>query len=151
MPGYPNVLSGGVGTYSPWHHFISAVGPEATNTSFSVPSIVTSRWFNLTRQSTGALNAEIGWDVNLSAGTWSLTLLHYKQSNRGIYHVKIDGTEVGTIDGYATLARTGRDTITGITVATGGKHRVLLRMETKNASSSALIADFSAVELQRTA
>jgi hypothetical protein len=99
----------------------------------------------------GAQNDEINWDVVLEAGTWDLVLHHRKSSNVGIYTVSLGGVSVGTIDGYAAAGTAGKNTLSGITVATTGKKRLKLKMATKNASSSGYVATIEVISLRRTA
>jgi hypothetical protein len=102
--------------------------------------------------SPGAVNDEIGWDVVLAAGTWTFSLLYTKISPGGIITVSLDGSSLGTIDTYnAATTPNQRASITGISVASSGKKRLLLKMATKNASSSNYWAALQALGLIRTA
>jgi hypothetical protein len=104
------------------------------------------------KRSTGAQNSVIGWDVVLAAGTWTVALIHFQDTDRGIYTVAFDGSSVGTIDGYAgSTTRNTRSTITGISVATTAKIRVTLTMATKNGSSSSYYGEINALQFVRTA
>lgn len=109
-------------------------------------------YFNATTVlSTGVQNALIAFDVLLAAGTYSLDLLHRQSTNRGIYTVTVDGTTVGTVDGYAASAVSTASRLTGIAVTGTGPHRVQLQMLTKNGSSSSYFGDISGLSLTRTA
>ena len=101
--------------------------------------------------STAAQNDYVEWDTApLLGGTWSLRFAHISGSNRGIYTVSIDGTSIGTVDGYnSTNVYNIFSTIAGITL-TDGRHKVRFTMATKNASSSAYKASFSTWSLLRT-
>lgn len=123
-----------------WSTFVSAAG--AANVLF-----------NGALQSSGAQNAEVGWDEVLGAGTWDFVLFHYSESNRGIYTLRFDGVDKGTIDGYAGTPGSmfASGSVTGITVATTAKIRVTLKMATKNASSSSYYGTISGYQLRRTA
>lgn len=97
-------------------------------------------------------NDEVTWPVVLSAGTWTIELIHHKASVRGIYTFSIDGSSVGTIDGYAggpTVDQVG--TITGITVASSGKKTLSVKSTTKNASATKYGMIMSLISLIRTA
>jgi hypothetical protein len=80
--------------------------------------------------------------------------IHNTGSQRGIYTITLDGTSIGsTIDGYAG---SGSDnvisTVTGITVATPGKKRLLVKMATRNPSNTtSYLGHLNAITLQRTA
>lgn len=110
-------------------------------------------YLNAIMQSSGAQNAEIAWDEVLSAGTWTFAMRHYTEANRGIYSLQFDGTDVGTIDGYAGTPGVVHQlsSITGIVVAATAKIRVSLQMATKNASSSSYYGAISGYQLRRTA
>ena len=109
--------------------------------------------FNSAVSSSGAQNDEIGWDVVLAAGTWDFELIHHKNTDRGIYTVYLDSTNIGTIDGYLFIGYVGNQigSITGITVATSAKYRLKLKMATKNGGSSNYYGDISHIRLIRTA
>jgi hypothetical protein len=107
----------------------------------------------VSRGSTGAQNAEIYWDLLLSAGTWTFSLVHNKNTDQGIYSVQLDAVEVGTIDAYNAGGSTNNNisAVTGIVVASTGVKRVKLKMATKNASSSNYYGTFQFLSLHRTA
>ena len=101
--------------------------------------------------SSGAQNDEIAWDVVLSAGTWTIQLTHYTINSGGIYSVRIDGVEVGTIDGYVDPGGPNAvGLIPGVVIATTGKKRVSLKMATKHASSSNYYGLVQHVQFRRT-
>lgn len=136
----------------PWRHDLSVFVPPATQTNWSTLNVSTSLLNNGQLTSSGAQNAEIGWDVLLAAGTWSLTLITSKFTNRGIYTALLDGASIGTLDGYdpSNLSNVVQ-TISGVIIPASGKRRLLLRMATKNASSSSYFGAIQAVGLVRTA
>lgn len=102
------------------------------------------------RSSGGAQNSDISWDLALSAGTWTLDMWHRRFTDRGIYTILVDGVATGvTIDGYAAAADSVHVTSASFTVAVSGKHRVTLRMATKNASSTSFIGSIHRVGLVR--
>lgn len=59
---------------------------------------------NATKDSSGAQNDEINFDVVLGAGTWTIELMHRTSNDRGVYSVQLDGVAVGTVEGYAALS-----------------------------------------------
>lgn len=135
-----------------WRVDINPLTVPSTQTNWSTLQVNTAQMTNGYLQSSGAQNAEIGWDVTLSAGTWSLSVLGAKSSNLGIITASIDGTSIGTMDQYQAPALTPNllFSVVGFT-ATAGKKRLLLKMATKNASSSSYFGLISVVTLQRTA
>lgn len=120
-------------------------------------TIVRENWNNalsmaMMRQGTVAQNDEIGWDVQLTEGTWNLTVIYYKSTDRGIQTWKLDGTTLGTIDGYAASESWNNVTqITGFTVSTSGIYTLKCVMATKNASSSNYYYSLQVINLMRTA
>lgn len=102
--------------------------------------------------STDAQNDEVTYKVLLGAGTYTIELLHVTNNNRGIYTISIDGVSAGTIDGYsAGNTYNIYSAITGVTVSVSGLKTISVKMATKNASSSAYRAVFSALVFHRTA
>lgn len=137
------------------------IPPRFVSIIAATPPVVSVNWDSFTasaggyllgfrRFTSGAQNDEIAWDVNLDAGTWSLTLLHEADPNRGIYSIRLGGVEVGTIDGYNASATNTISTVTGITVASAGRVRLGLKMATKNASAASFFGSISAVTMGRT-
>lgn len=143
------------------------VFPTAVSqTNWDTITLSGSELYGGEKRSTSAQNAEIVWDIVLSAGTWTLELMHSTGSNRGIYTAALseDGvtfTDVGsspylasasTIDGYnAGGATETRSSLTGITIASTGRYALRLKMATKNASSSNYLGALQHVQLRRTA
>jgi hypothetical protein len=101
--------------------------------------------------SPGNQDDSLAWPVVLSAGTWTVHLRYRKSSNVGIFTVKLDGSSVGTVDGYAASPALGSTSITDIAVATSGKKTLEIVIATKNASSSGYFAGLTGITLLRTA
>lgn len=73
----------------------------------------------------------------LQAGTYTLKTVYLKHTWAGILDIDIDGTEVESLDMYASSgAFNVVGTETNITVATSGITDIVLRVHGKNASSS---------------
>lgn len=97
---------------------------------------------NLDNYVTGAL---------LKKGTYYLKLYHYKASNRGRVDIYIDGVLVASgIDNYAASPVAGADGVSGIVVDADGWHEINIKVNGKNASSSAYLFSFTSMELTRT-
>ncbi len=127
--------------------FLGSMG----NTNWSSFNQDNTEIFGGDMETSGAQNDEIYWDIGISGGTWDFTLLHYKGTNRGIYTVSIDGSSIGTIDGYnGSALRNSLDTLTGISIA-DGKRRLKLKMATKNGSSGGYFGTAQAWQFRRTA
>lgn len=136
----------------PWIVPVDVFMTPTSNTNWNTISLSPNAPYGGLQASTGAQNAEINWDISLSAGTWTFALIHTTYINRGIYSVQLDGVEKGTIDGYSGSAVFGvRSTIAGIAVSTSGKVTLKLKMATKNASSSSYFGAIHHILFQRTA
>jgi len=137
---------------SPWLIDID-VFSTATNSNWSIITVVTDCILNGYRLSSGDVNAYVEFPVVLSAGTWTFSLIHNKNTDVGIYTVSLDGDSQGTIDGYNAggVVRNVVSTITGITVATPGKKALRLTMATKNAGSSSYAGAIQTIRMLRTA
>lgn len=137
----------------PRHHMVTHHHAPVAATNWSFHGLDTAYQLGGQFVSSGAQNASVAWDFPLSAGTWTLTLVHARSTDRGIYSVRIDDVEVGTIDGYnGSLAHTRSD-LTGLVIATTGLKRVSLVMATKNASNvtANYYGSFCGLMLTRTA
>jgi hypothetical protein len=122
----------------------------ATVGTWTPTYIANAAYYGWVNQSDGTQNDAISFDFACGAGTYQLDLYHVAFSSRGIYTVKIDGTTVGTVDGYAAGLTPEIGSITGIVLG-AGTHTVTLVMATKNASSSGFIGQAERVMLTRTA
>ncbi len=105
-------------------------------------------WVNV---SDSTQNDSMTFDFACNAGTYQLDLYHLPFSNRGIYTFKIDGTTVGTVDGYASSLNPAVGTVTGIVVAAAGQHTLTILMATKNPSSGGYTGMMERVLLTQTA
>src|SRR4029077_6905393 len=83
----------------PWRIDINPMLGMSVNTGFAVGVISEDEWADHGMLST-AQNDEIGCNVILAAGTWSVYLLFYRTTSQGIATVSLDGSSVGTIDSY---------------------------------------------------
>lgn len=135
-------------------------------TNWNTITLSSAELYGGEKRSSGAQNADITWDIVLSAGTWTVELMHSTGTNRGIYTAALstDGvtfTDINaspylasgsTIDGYdASGATETRSSLTGITIANTGRYAFRLRMATKNASSSNYLGALQHVQFRRTA
>jgi hypothetical protein len=134
-----------VAAATPWLTWVHGQGRPATNTGFT--TLGTSG-----QRTSASQSDEIGWDFYLAAGTWEFWMVHITNNNRGIYTVTLDGAAVGTVDGYSAGSVTYVEAqIAGHVVATAGVKRLLLKMSTKNASSSAYVGSIQLCGMRRTA
>lgn len=104
------------------------------------------------RRATTLVNDEMVWKVQLGAGTWTVTVVSTHAANAPILTATLDGTSIGTIDLYgAGTTKNSQDSLTGVSVATSGVYSFKLAALSKNASSSAYIAQVYAITFIRTA
>jgi hypothetical protein len=126
-----------------------------------IPEIQTSGTWTAT-QNSGSLyggsilsngaadNDEATWTISPIPGTYRMDIIFGKDANQGIVDIDIDGTEVDTFDTYdaSVLDDLTRST-TGISVTSTGTVPFTIRVDGKNASSSAHKAKIQFVSLTR--
>lgn len=143
----PTAITAGL----PWQIDILGMLTPATQTNWSTQTTNSAQYLGGYISSDGTQDAEIGWDVVLAAGDWNLYVLAIENNDNGIITASLDGASVGTIDQYgASLTLNVVQSVTGITVSTTGKKRLLFKMSTKNGSSSSYHGRVGAVRLRRT-
>ena len=92
----------------------------------------------------------VEWDVLVDSGTYTVTMVYGSAPNRGIHDVKVDGTSLGTVDGYtAGTIRNNVASFTGVALA-AGHHTIRVAINGKNASSSDYLLDVQVITLTRT-
>lgn len=105
----------------------------------------------LVHNSSSAINDEIHFgSITLNAGTYKISFVGIKASNRGIMEILIGSTSLGTFDLYnasAVFNSTGSFTYSPTTRVSGN---LRVRTTTKNGSSSAYNIPFSRLEIIRT-
>lgn len=133
---------------APWQIPIDVYTPHG-NTNWS--NLTGGQLNGLDIYSSGAQNDEIWWYIGVPAGTYDIVLWYVKAANQGIYSVRVDDVQVGTIDGYnGSTTNANKSTISGVTIA-AGKRKISLKMATKNGSSSNYYGEINALILNRTA
>jgi len=100
--------------------------------------------------SSGAQNNQIDYKSYFTGGTYSFRVKFDRNTDRGIITLLVDGSSVGTVDTYGTSARNQLGTITGISIPAGA-HTISLKVESKNASSSAYYVVYGMMGFWRTA
>lgn len=133
-----------------WSMFIPLLNP-ATTVGAWVQNMANDVAYQVEFTSTGAQNDELVFPVALSAGTWRIRMQHTRDNNRGIYDFQLDGSSVGTIDGYNAARAVVTHDVSGIAVATTGKKNLKVKMGTKNGASFGYFGVISAISLVRTA
>lgn len=99
-----------------------------------------------------AANKHIEWDVPITAGTWTLTVIHYTTGSGGICTPSIGGSDLATFDTYtAGNVRNVVYQASGIVIADSAIYELKLRTDSKNASSSAYDLSLHLINLTRTA
>lgn len=105
------------------------------------------------KDSSGAQNDEISFDIVLAAGTWTFELIYVAGSDTGIFSILLDGTLIGTHESYvgALAVPNVQTPLSGIVIGTTGKKRLTLKMASKNALSSSYKGMIQHIQLRRTA
>ena len=125
---------------------------STSNTNWSTLQANASAVYAFYLESSGVQNDQITFTTYMLSGTWTIQIMHSKNTNRGIMDVQIDGVSVGTIDGYDGAAQENQTgTISGVIVSTSSSKAVKILMSTKNASSSAYIGSINHIRLMKTA
>lgn len=135
----------------PWQVDVPVAVPSASTGSWAI-SIDSTQIYNFRYLSDGNQNRYLEYLILLSAGTWTMTVITEKGSNRGIATLTFDGgSSLGTIDAYSSGA-TVNDvmTITGIVVPTTKLITMRLAINSKNGSSSAYHFPLSKLTFTRT-
>lgn len=127
-------MAGSVGQYTVgWFPWVAS----KANTNFSARTNLSTVLGMGRLDSTGAQNAEVSWDTYFDSVTWKYAQLHQMDPSCGIYSIRLDGVEQGTIDGYNSVSTLNRyDEITGLSVTTAAVKTFAIRMATKNASAT---------------
>ena len=92
-------------------------------------------WY-MRNASAGVQNDYLEYKVYLVPGTYTLMLVHHKNTSGGIVDIQLDGASIGSIDFYASLTWNVRTEITDIVITEAGLKTLKFLMSTKNASSS---------------
>lgn len=115
-------------------------------------NVDTACWYNGGYlNSSLAVNDSTTYKVFFEVGTYVFKLVAFRNTNRGIMTVKINGGTVGTIDMYGTATRNSVYSISGITINNRGLYDLELVALSKNASSSAYGMYIQAITLYRSA
>lgn len=145
-------LDGAINDLLPWLIDIGVFLTAPTSTNWDTNTADSACVFAARKESSGAQNDEIAWDVLIPAGTWTFEMMHTRGTDRGVYTVYLDTTSIGTVDGYfAATARNTRSSFTGIVRSSQELVALKLKMETKNAASTNYLGSVQAIQLRRTA
>lgn len=114
----------------------------ATNAAF---------YTNVTCANTSAAqNDGLRYSAYIEPGTYTIRIIGMRQTDKGIVHIKVDTTEVETIDLYGALDYVHMFEATGVSITATGHVNIDLEMKSKNGSSSGYAMDFHMVEFIRT-
>lgn len=130
----------------PWMNWKSSstAGSTRTNTSSALGMgyLVTAT----------SINQHIEWDVPLTTGTWTLTLIWRSGTGNAIITPSIDGVDLATFDGYEAAPVQNKVTQwTGISIITDGIKEIRFRGDSKNASASGYAIQPQLINFTRTA
>lgn len=119
-------------------------GPSRTQDS----GFLGGGYVTATKASTGGY---ISWNVNLEAGTYTLTHIFTGSANGGIVTFDLDGTSLGTIDTYdGAFPKNKVGTISGFTVSAAGNYVLTGTVTSKHASAAAYNWYNASITLTRT-
>jgi hypothetical protein len=96
-------------------------------------------WNNAYRRSfpDGDASSYLEWRVPIGAGTWDLSVTYATSPDAGIMTFSVDGTDVGSVDGYSPSTSYNVDgEIPNVSIATSGLHTLRVRTDTQNAASA---------------
>ncbi len=108
-------------------------------------------------QSDGTQNAEVNYDLQINAATWTISVMFTADPNGGIMAVALDDghgvfTSVGTVNTYAAAPAANQIiTITGVVVDSAIRRRLRLKLATKDAASGGYVGNLQLVSMIRTA
>lgn len=130
--------------------FISPYAIEKSSTSFS-RAYSSGVYIGAMRCFSTPQNSAIVYPVFLSKGIYTIGLIYTKGAGNGIYSVRLDDIEKGTVDGYAASSLFQQvSEIAGVTISESKVYDLKLLLATKNASSTGYASDWSAIYLIRT-
>jgi hypothetical protein len=89
--------------------------------------------------------------VDLPAGTYTIKVGTYVNTNCCILDIIIDGASVGTLDVYSAASTAGILSKAGVVIVGSGAHTIKLLVNGKNASSSGYYLVVSFLQFLRTA
>lgn len=101
------------------------------------------------RQTTGAINDKLTFNVALKAGGYALVVHGNKNSSRGIQTVKLDGVAQGTFDWYNATLQLNQTQNTVISIADDGLYELTSEMNSKNAASSGYTLQINYIDFLR--
>jgi len=101
------------------------------------------------RQTTGAINDKLTFNVALKAGGYALVVHGNKNSSRGIQAVKLDGVTQGTFDWYNATLQLNQTQNTVISIADDGLYELTSEMNSKNASSTGYTLQINYIDFLR--
>lgn len=122
-----------------------------SHTNFNTLAMNTAWKFGTVLASSGAQNSTVTLSFWGPKGAFTLAFLHLTFTNKGIYTVAVDGTTLGTVDGYAAsdLPNILDTSLTG-TLTSTGMHTITFTMATKHASSSAYYGAIQHIQIRMT-
>lgn len=135
----------------PWHVPVDVFMGASANTNFSTISTGANIIHGGYISNGGVQNSEVTFNVVLNAGTWTMNMMHGRNTTHGIATVYLDGSSIGTVDAYGSISNNNVSAISSIAVSTSGKHVLRIVIATKNASSSSYFFLLQGITFVRTA
>jgi hypothetical protein len=150
-PSGPQGPSGSAGP-TPWVVAIDPLLPPFSQTNFGQLFANGAAYHNGYRGTSGVAGATASWKVALAAGTYVLDLIYVAWPDAGIMSWAVDGSAIGTVDGYDAVGAFNRTaTLPGFVVTTAAVKTLAVTMATKNAASPEYRAYLVAMQLRRVA
>lgn len=150
------VAAGGAPAVTPdaawWHQAIWDWEVATASTGFNAVSHSAGTLLRGFRDNDGVQNRVLSFTLDIPAGTYTISLLYFRDTNNGIATVSFGGVAAGTIDMYGASQAATLGTVTGVVIPSDVVAGTLsFTMSTKNASASAYVMSYQLISIDRTA
>lgn len=135
----------------PWVVDVPPVAYSANSGAVTLAQSTSTSWGSYVATA-GAINNYIEWDVWLAEGTYDFSTVALDSGNRGIGTWSLNGSDFGTIDYYQSGGTyyNQENTISSVTVATTGVHKLRVTAATKNVSAGTYHLYFQWLQFRKT-
>jgi hypothetical protein len=135
---------------APWVVTIDPLLPPFSETGFDRLYHNGFAYHNGYRGAAGAVGATASWKVALAPGTYALDLLYVAWPDAGIMSWSLDGSPIGSVDGYDAAGEFNRAaSLPGIVVTGADVKTLTVTMATRNDASAEYAAYIEAMQLRR--
>ncbi len=139
----------------------SAVGTYGFDLNVFVPSRTSGTWSitagsnywggNALYAASPANGQYVEYYAALGAGTWKVSLMYARATDRGILNLTVNGTSIGSIDAYGTVSEKLVYTTSSFVLTAAADYLLRIAVNGKNASSSNYYAILQRLFFERTA